>query len=119
MRGLYPRRQTPHPPPLRSGTFSHKGRREVVLRFLTVIASAAKQSISLHNEWMDCFVAIAPRNDENQFGFGGASAARTCQNFRRRRALSTVSLPYCTFAFGSSWRAMVPAAMRLSGLAAA
>src|ERR1700741_163727 len=28
MRGLYPRRQTPHPPSLRSGPFSHKGRRK-------------------------------------------------------------------------------------------
>ena len=28
------------------------------------IASEAKQSISRHNGWMDCFVAYAPRNDE-------------------------------------------------------
>jgi hypothetical protein len=28
-----------------------------------VIASEAKQSIVLHNGWMDCFVASAPRND--------------------------------------------------------
>jgi hypothetical protein len=28
MTGLYPRRRTPHPPSLREGTFSHKGRRE-------------------------------------------------------------------------------------------
>src|SRR6476659_1504543 len=27
--GFFPRRQTPHPPSLREGTFSHKGRREV------------------------------------------------------------------------------------------
>src|SRR5882724_4442659 len=28
MRGLYPRIETPHPPSLREGTFSHKGRRK-------------------------------------------------------------------------------------------
>src|SRR6266581_7184232 len=28
MRGLYPRKQTPHPSPLREATFSHRGRRE-------------------------------------------------------------------------------------------
>src|SRR6266571_1951707 len=65
---------------------------------------------------MDCFVAsllamtetVRQRRPLPQFGFGGASAARTCQNFRRRRALSTVSLPYCSFAFASSWRPMLP-----------
>ncbi|MDI1267081.1 MAG: hypothetical protein PS018_27840 [bacterium] len=30
---------------------------------LRVIASEAKQSISRHSGWMDCFVACAPRND--------------------------------------------------------
>jgi hypothetical protein len=30
-----------------------------------VIASEAKQSISRRKESMDCFVAYAPRNDEN------------------------------------------------------
>ena len=29
----------------------------------TVIASEARQSISRHNRWMDCFVAFAPRKD--------------------------------------------------------
>jgi hypothetical protein len=28
MRGLYPRRQTPHPSSLREATFTHKGRRK-------------------------------------------------------------------------------------------
>ncbi len=30
---------------------------------LVVIASAAKQSIARHSGWMDCFVAVAPRNN--------------------------------------------------------
>src|SRR5262245_42193933 len=33
MRGLYPRRQTPHPPSLRSGTLSHKGRGQAKRRW--------------------------------------------------------------------------------------
>jgi hypothetical protein len=32
MRGLHPRRETPHPPSLRSGTLSHKGRGEACVR---------------------------------------------------------------------------------------
>ena len=39
--GFSPRRQTPHPPSLRSGTFSHKGRREGSQ--LTALTSSANR----------------------------------------------------------------------------
>ena len=37
-----------------------------VLDVTAVIASAAKQSMAPHNGEMDCFVAYAPRNDEDR-----------------------------------------------------
>ncbi|MBX9645448.1 MAG: hypothetical protein K2X57_00145, partial [Xanthobacteraceae bacterium] len=43
--GFFPRRQTPHPPSLREGTFSHKGRREEEpLSVVIARSEATKQS---------------------------------------------------------------------------
>jgi hypothetical protein len=43
---------------------------EVLEATAAVIASAAKQSIAPHKGKMDCFVAFAPRNDENEQQLG-------------------------------------------------
>src|SRR3979490_2055197 len=53
------------------------------LEFLVVIASEAKQSILPSAGEMDCFVAIAPRNDGPWPSFLHQRAARSLQGLER------------------------------------
>jgi hypothetical protein len=52
-------------------------------RLAIVIASEAKQSIALHQERMDCFVASASRNDvdRHEFAFPRRNAPELCIEF--------------------------------------
>jgi hypothetical protein len=57
--------------------FPNDQRRFVTLRYFPVIASEAKQSISRHNERMDCFASLAMTGigRESNYNNSGCSAA--------------------------------------------
>jgi hypothetical protein len=72
---------------------------------MTVIASEAKQSISLFCREMDCFVAVAPRNDAEMPSLLFATSAASVPPIR---PVSVGDYPAATFAAGATFTASLP-----------
>src|SRR5215216_8111781 len=82
VRGLSPRIKTPHPPSLREGTFSHKGRREESHAF----TAAFGQYLSRRCRFTSLPVGVRGSSASKSFFFGYLVDDRCFQYFPIRRS---------------------------------